>query len=109
MSANQCGFCASQLGSSVQLWGVSRVVCDDCLGFLMRWSIEGTKEHPKEVQPECLLALGKSLRYMSHDKTCACLGSDESDCDCGHTAAFDSVMKFVECHKASELPRKEGV
>lgn len=94
MSANQCGFCASPLGAPVTLWGVQKVVCNNCLVFLARWQAEASNQTPKP--PEWAKLLGKAVRYMSHDHECACSNEDEADCDCGKTEAFDALMTALE-------------
>lgn len=102
MSVMQCGLCCSQLGEPVVLWGVKKIVCNNCLGFIMRWSIECEALKPKPS--EWAMHMGKAIRYMAHDKECACMGNEEADCDCGHIGAFDEVMKFIEQHKEVAMP-----
>ena len=35
-----CECCASPLGERVSLRGVSKIVCDQCLGFIYRWLLD---------------------------------------------------------------------
>ena len=49
-AATQCQCCASQLGETVAVNGVVRVVCNNCLGFMARWLIEMENAERLEAQ-----------------------------------------------------------
>jgi hypothetical protein len=49
--SNQCECCSSQLGDLVRVEGTTRVICNECLGFLFRWllELETTNEHGQQM------------------------------------------------------------
>jgi len=55
----QCECCASPLGEAVTVDGVTKIVCDKCLGFIARWLIEMEQQNAEvsdgggHQAPEC--------------------------------------------------------
>lgn len=101
MSQSQCGFCSSPLGHRVTVWGVERVVCDGCFGFMMRWSNDA--EPRQEPSEEVKKVLAKAASFMKHRAHCRAERCVDNPCSCGMDLAIEQVANIHPAAKPGGL------